>query len=79
MVDETDLFIRADFVLSLGAPKAGLLAALNQSTTSETWKMFVADIGISNTAWQKFGTKRRYGVEFGDDWVRGLTYHAGAE
>lgn len=79
MSDETDITIHADFVLSLGAPKVGLLTALGTSTADERWKLFVADIGISNTAWKKFGTKRRYGIEFGNEWVAILKYQAGAE
>lgn len=77
---ETDLVIRADFVISLGAPKVGLLTALARSSAYEKWKLFVADIGISNTAWRKFGTRRsRNGVNFGGEWVAALRYYGGAE
>lgn len=78
--DGTDLVIRAEYVVSLGAPKAGLLAALIRSTAYERWTIFVADIGISNIAWRKFGTRQsRSGVEFGNEWVATLRYQAGVE
>lgn len=78
--DGTDLVIRAEYVVSLGAPKAGLLAALIRSPAYERWTIFVADIGISNIAWRKFGTRQsRSGVEFGNEWVATLRYQAGVE
>lgn len=80
ITDATDLVIRADFVISLGAPKVGLFSALGRSSAYEKWKLFVADIGISNTTWRKFGTRRsRNGVDFGSEWVAALRYHRGAE
>lgn len=79
MVDGIDLVIRPDFVLSLGAPKTGLLAALGRSISFDQIKLLVADIGISNRIWKKFGTRFKYGVEFGSEWTAGLTYHAGVE
>lgn len=77
IVNETDLVIRADFILSLGVPKTGLLKALGRGPAYEKWKLFVADIGINNFAWKKFGTKRRRGVEFGSEWVATVRYQAG--
>lgn len=78
--DGTDLVIRAEYVVSLGAPKAGLLAALIRSPVYERWTIFVADIGISNIAWRKFGTRQsRCGVEFGNEWVATLRYQASVE
>lgn len=80
VADASDLVIRADFVISLGAPKVGLLTALGRSSAYEKWKLFVADIGISNTTWRKFGTRRtRNGVSFGSEWVAALRYHGGVE
>ncbi|SLM39252.1 YjeF N-terminal domain [Lasallia pustulata] len=65
----------ADYVISMGAPRLGLLSIGDWATA----KLFVADIGISNTAWRKYGTRRRHGIEFGSEWVVGLRYHAGGE
>ena len=73
-----DSFIQPTYVLSLGAPKTGLLTAISGNPTCERWKLFVADIGISNTAWKKFGTRRRHGIKFGSEWVTGLQYQTGA-
>lgn len=76
---ETDLVIHADFVLSLGAPKIGLLTALNRSPAHEKWGLFLTDIGINNIAWEKFGTKRSHGVDFGSEWVMSLRYKLGED
>lgn len=76
---ETDLVINADFILSLGAPKVGLLAALGRSPAFEKWGLFLTDIGINNVVWKKFGNKRTNGVEFGSEWVTGLRYKLGED
>lgn len=75
--DENELVIKPDFVLSLGAPKIGLLAAMT-GMKERTWSCFVADIGISGVAWKKFGTRRRGGVEFGGLWVAEIVFKDGA-
>lgn len=62
-------------VLSLGAPKTGLLIALGRKENfKDHQNLLVADIGISNTAWKKFGTRSRHGVDFGSEWVAVLQY-----
>ena len=66
-------------MLSLGAPKAGLLVALGQSIPLDQIKLLVADIGISNRVWRKFGTRSKYGVEFGSEWIAELQYLLGAD
>ncbi|KAL9592596.1 MAG: hypothetical protein Q9179_006557 [Wetmoreana sp. 5 TL-2023] len=66
--------IIATHVLALGAPKKGLLEAKIQRRETLTWELFVADIGISNSVWKKFGTKRRYGVNFGAEWIAELQF-----
>ena len=77
--DETELVLHAGYVLSLGAPKTGLLSAVSNFEEPAKISLLVADIGISNSAWKKFGTKRRYGVDFGEDWVATLQYQDGTE
>ena len=74
----TDSFIQPTYVLSLGAPKIGLVTAISRDPAYERWKLYVSDIGISNTAWKKFGTRRRHGVEFGREWVTALRYQTDA-
>lgn len=76
---ETDFVIHADFVLSLGAPKVGLLTALNRTPAHEKWGLFLTDIGINNIAWEKFGTKRSHGVDYGSEWVMSLRYKLGED
>ncbi|KAI9716248.1 MAG: hypothetical protein M1812_005473 [Candelaria pacifica] len=78
VVDGEPLKLRAKFVVSMGAPKIGILNALAAGEV-QAWQIFVADIGISNTAWKKYGTRRRHGLEFGNDWVVELTYHGASE
>lgn len=68
----------AQYVVAMGAPKTGLLNAMAAGEGQE-WEVSVADIGISNTAWRKYGTRRRHGVEFGSDWVVPLRYQTGVE
>ena len=52
-LEDTGKFhMRAKWVVSLGAPKTGLLQALD-SGLGAGWKLFVADIGIPSAAWRK--------------------------
>ena len=74
MDNSTSLVINTDFVISLGAPKIGLLLALDRNPVYQRWELFVADIGINNSAWRKYGTKRKYGIDFGPEWVTALEY-----
>ncbi len=72
----TDSFIHPTYIISLGAPKTGLLTAISRDIAYERWKLFVTDIGISNLAWRKFGARRKHGVEFGSEWVTEIRYQA---
>ncbi|KAI9782413.1 MAG: enhancer of mRNA decapping [Candelina submexicana] len=78
VVDGEPLKLRANFVVSMGAAKTGILNALDTGDI-QARQIFVADIGISNTAWKKYGTRRRHGVEFGSDWVVELKYRGAVE
>lgn len=75
-VEGTHLIMTANFIVCLGAPKMGLMNALTAGE-GQAWQLFVADIGISNIAWRKYGTRRRHGVDFGNHWVVSLRYQAG--
>lgn len=68
-----DLVIHADVVLSLGAPKTGLLRAMDKAG-ADRMEHIVADIGISNKVWQKLGTRFKDGVQFPSEWVVGIEY-----
>jgi len=76
IADSADLVIHADFVLSLGAPKTGLLTAIEKLETDKM-ELIVADIGISNKVWQKPGTRFKDGVQFGSELLAGIEYTAG--
>lgn len=71
-VQGTGLSANASYVVCLGAPKTGLLNAV--AAGEDSWQIVVADVGISQFAWRKFGTKRRHGVDFGNQWVVPLQY-----
>lgn len=75
VVDSAPLIMHAAFVVCLAAPKTGLLAALGTGEgRSHDWRLSVVDIGISNVAWKKYGTRRRHGVDFGNEWVVDLKF-----
>ena len=73
-VDGTYLVMTSHIVISLGAPKIALLDVLTAYPDPTLVKVFVVDIGISAAAWQKHGSRRRHGVEFGSDWVVEVSY-----
>lgn len=64
IADSADLVIHADFVLSLGAPKTGLLTAIEKLETDKM-ELIVADIGISNKVWQNLERGSRTAFNLG--------------
>lgn len=72
--DEESLCVRASRIISLGAPKTGLLTALSTIPEVTAAMLLVADLGIGPAAWKKFGNKKRYGVEFAGKWMAELHY-----
>ena len=60
------LVVKPSHVLCTGAPKIGLV---NTELPIEGWKISVIDVGIPPAAWQKYGSRRRHGIEFGAEWV----------
>ena len=75
--DSQPLHFHSAYVLSMGAPKTGLLIALERVEGVDNLGLYVADIGISPTAWKRFGTRRKHGVEFGGEWVLAIQYEGG--
>ncbi|RMZ89265.1 hypothetical protein DV736_g3504, partial [Chaetothyriales sp. CBS 134916] len=71
------LVMESKQVIALGAPKTGLLHAMALDGPDSGWTVIVADIGISTAAWQKHGSRRRHGIEFGSDWTVQLNFVAG--
>ena len=76
--DGTELVITANFILSLGAPKQGLLTAMHVLKNGPNPSLFVADIGIPPVAWKKLGTRRKRGVEFAGEWVAAVRLREGS-
>lgn len=73
--DGGQLCIDSSSVVCLGAPKTGILNAL-LSGKGVQWNVSVADIGIPQIVWRKYGTRRRHGIDFGNRWVVPLRYQA---
>ena len=71
--------IYPDYVLSLGAPMTALEIYMARQDKDKDCEFFVADIGITNKVWKKFGTRFKEGVHFGRDWVAALEYFPGSE
>ncbi|KAI5860611.1 YjeF-related protein N-terminus-domain-containing protein [Durotheca rogersii] len=85
VIDGAKLYVHPRFVVALGAPKQGLLKALQMgeeqgdTLMSEEWKLFLADVGLSPLVWRKAATKIRRGIEFEDRWVLELQYRSQVE
>ena len=82
IIDGKPLYIHADYVVAMGAPKKGLLQAMMRGEgvhENGSWQLFVADIGIANQAWKKAGTRMRRGLEFEGTWVVGMRFQKGID
>ncbi|RAK95231.1 mRNA decapping enhancer EDC3 [Aspergillus ibericus CBS 121593] len=67
------LCVSSKSVVCLGAPKTGVVNAL-LSGEGLSWNLSVADIGIPQIVWRKYGSRRRHGIDFGNRWVVPLRY-----
>ncbi|KAL2817717.1 hypothetical protein BDW59DRAFT_175355 [Aspergillus cavernicola] len=77
MVEGGQLRVSPTSVVCLGAPKTGLVNAL-LAGEGPSWNLFVADVGIPQIAWRKYGTRRRHGIDFGNHWVVPLRFQRSA-
>ncbi|KAI9375266.1 hypothetical protein BJX61DRAFT_531780 [Aspergillus egyptiacus] len=68
IVEGGQLRVSSKSVVCLGAPKTGLVSALLAGEGS-SWNLSVADVGIPQIAWRKYGTRRRHGIDFGNRWI----------
>lgn len=68
--------VDATWVVSLGAPKTGLVSALLLGEGSTSWQLVVVDIGIPHVIWRKYGSRRRHGVDFGNRWLVPLKFQS---
>lgn len=84
VIDGAKLYIQPRYVVALGAPKSGLLKALESVDeagdiiTADEWKIYLADIGLGPLAWRKAARIRR-GIDFDDSWVLQLRYRPGRD
>ncbi|KAI0378700.1 YjeF N-terminal domain-like protein [Hypomontagnella monticulosa] len=85
VIDGAKLYVHPRYVVALGAPKVGLLKALETGDDQgdivmvREWKLFLADIGLGSVIWRKVATKIRRGIEFDDQWVLELRYQPEGE
>lgn len=63
------LEVRAKYIVCLGAPRTGLLKALQNGTGRDpAWLIWVVDIGM-NKPWRNAGISGGKGIKFGEHWV----------
>ncbi|ORY54384.1 YjeF-related protein N-terminus-domain-containing protein [Pseudomassariella vexata] len=84
IIDGARLYVHPRYVIALGAPKQGLLRAMQigyeeqADIAVEDWKLYLADIGLgASTIWRKAATKLRrgIGIDFGisGSWKCGIS------
>lgn len=80
IIDGAKLYVHPRYVVALGAPKQGLLKAMElgheqaDDITVDEWKLYLADIGLGATIWRKGAMKLRRGIDFDDRWILELRY-----
>ncbi|KAK8022396.1 hypothetical protein PG993_013163 [Apiospora rasikravindrae] len=79
VIDGAKLYVHPRYVVSLGAPKQGLLKAVEIGQDDgdlmvEEWKFYLADIGLGASIWRKAATRLRRGIDFDDKWVLEMKY-----
>jgi enhancer of mRNA-decapping protein 3 len=63
------LEVRAKYIVCLGAPRTGLLKALqNGAGRDPQWLIWVVDIGV-NKPWREAGISGGKGIKFGEHWL----------
>ncbi|KAF2817735.1 YjeF N-terminal domain-like protein [Mytilinidion resinicola] len=73
------LEVRAKYIVCLGAPRTGLLRALQNGAGREPeWLIWIVDIGV-NKPWRAAGGKGAKGVQFGGEWVVQVAFVEGEE
>ncbi|THC92560.1 hypothetical protein EYZ11_007971 [Aspergillus tanneri] len=77
IVEDGRLCVSSKSVVCLGAPKTGVVNALVFGE-GLSWNLAVADIGVPQIVWRKYGTRRRHGIDFGNRWVVPLRFQSSA-
>lgn len=68
------LEVRAKYIVCLGAPRTGLLKALqNGAGRDPQWLIWVVDIGV-NKPWREAGIAGGKGIKFGEHWAVQLRF-----
>jgi enhancer of mRNA-decapping protein 3 len=73
VIDGGRLCVNSNSVVCLGAPKTGVINALLAGEGLPS-NLSVADIGVPQIVWRKYGTRRRHGIDFGNRWVVPLRF-----
>ncbi|KAK8015787.1 hypothetical protein PG991_008675 [Apiospora marii] len=79
VIDGAKLYVHPRYVVALGAPKQGLLKAVEIGQDDgdlmvDEWKFYLADIGLGASIWRKAATRLRRGIDFDDKWVLEMKY-----
>lgn len=80
IIDGAKLYVQPRYVVALGAPKSGLLKALESMheagdiTMADEWKLYLADVGLAPVVWRKAAKVRR-GPDFDEHWVLQLKHY----
>ncbi|KAK7530497.1 YjeF N-terminal domain-containing protein [Phyllosticta citricarpa] len=71
------LEVRAKYIVCLGAPRTGLLRALQLGDGRDPeWLVWVVDLGL-NKPWRRLGGPGKKGVKFGSDWAVAVRFDTG--
>ena len=73
IIDGAKLYVRPRWIVSLGAPKHGLLRALELGVAVTEWVLYLADVGLGSI-WRKTSTKIRRGIDFDGNWLVEMRY-----
>ncbi|KAJ4376287.1 enhancer of mRNA decapping [Neocucurbitaria cava] len=74
------LEVRAKYIVCLGAPRTGLLKALQNGAGrgDPAWLIWIVDIGV-NKPWRNAGISGGKGIKFGEHWVVQARYDEAEE
>ncbi|KAK8162187.1 YjeF-related protein N-terminus-domain-containing protein [Phyllosticta citrichinensis] len=73
------LEVRAKYIVCLGAPRTGLLRALQLGDGRDPeWLVWVVDLGL-NKPWRRLGGPGKKGVKFGSEWAVALRFDTGED
>ncbi len=75
IIEGVKLYVRPRWVVALGAPKQGLLKALEMGVADTEWTLYLADIGLGSI-WRKTSTKIRRGIDFEGSWLLEMRYQS---